>query len=124
MNEMVLVDTSIWVEHLRYSSHRLIELLDEGRVLIHPFVIGELACVNIENRVEILALLRALPKSTIADIEEVIVFIHNNRLMGKGLEYVDVHLLASAILSNVCIWTMDKPLAKAAKEMSIGFDLS
>lgn len=121
---MVLVDTSIWVEHLRYSHKRLIELLDEGRVLNHPFVIGELACGNIKNRVEILALFRALPTSTVADTEEIIVFIHNNRLMGKGLGYVDVHLLASAILSNVCLWTMDKPLAKAATEMSIGFDLS
>lgn len=122
MNEMVLVDTSIWVEHLRYGHNRLIELLDEGRVLIHPFVIGELACGNIENRVEILALLHALPTSTVADIEEIIVFIDNNRLMGKGLGYVDVHILASAILSNVRLWTKDKPLANAAKGMGIGFE--
>jgi hypothetical protein len=120
---MVLVDTSIWVEHLRYGHNRLIELLDEGRVLFHPFVIGELACGNIENRVEILALLHALPMSTVADIEEIIVFIDNNRLMGKGLGYVDVHLLASAILSNVCLWTKDKPLADAATWMGIGFEL-
>lgn len=124
MNKMVLVDTSIWVEHFRYGHNRLVELLDEGRVLIHPFVIGELACGNIRNRDEILALLRALPASAVADIEEVIVFIDTRRLMGKGLGYVDVHLLASATLSNVCLWTKDKPLAVAAAEMDIGFDLS
>lgn len=123
MNEMVLVDTSIWVEHLRNGHDRLIELLDEGRVLIHPFVIGELACGNIRNRVEILALLHALPMSTVADIEEIIVFIDTNRLMGKGLGYVDVNMLASAILSNVCLWTRDKPLADAAAGMGIGFEL-
>ena len=123
MNELVLVDTSIWVEHLRYGHNRLIELLDEGRVLIHPFVIGELACGNIRNRDEILALLRALPASAVADIEEVIVFINTRRLMGKGLGYVDVHLLASATLSNVSLWTKDKPLAVAAAEMGISFDL-
>ena len=124
MNEMVLVDTSIWVEHLRYGHNRLIELLDEGRILIHPFVIGELACGNIKNRIEILALLHALPMSTVADIEEIIVFIDNNRLMGKGLGYVDVHLLASAVLSNVFLWTKDKTLDKAAAGVGIDYDLS
>ncbi|MFA6470756.1 MAG: VapC toxin family PIN domain ribonuclease, partial [Candidatus Latescibacterota bacterium] len=88
---MVLVDTSIWVEHLRYGHDRLIELLEEGRVLTHPFVIGELACGNIKNRGEILDLLNTLPASSVADIEEIIVFIDKNRLMGKGLGYVDVH---------------------------------
>ena len=93
------------------------------RVLIHPFVIGELACGNIKNRVEILDLLHALPMSTVAEIEEIIVFIDNNRLMGKGLGYGDVHMLASAILSNVCLWTKDKPLANTAAGMGIGFEL-
>ncbi len=119
---MVLVDTSIWVEHLRYGNARLIEFLDEGRVMIHPFVIGELACGNIKNRVEILALLHTLPTSSVADIEEIIIFIDNNRLMEKGLGYIDVHMLASAILSNSCLWTKDKPLANAAKGMRIGFE--
>lgn len=119
---MVLVDTSIWVEHLRNGHNRLVELLDEGRVLIHPFVIGELACGNIRNRVEILALLNELPTSAVADIEEIVVFIDNNRLMGRGIGYVDVHLLASSMLSNVSLWTMDKQLDKTANEMGIGVD--
>jgi predicted nucleic acid-binding protein len=89
--------------------------------LVHPFIIGELACGNLKNRAEILSLLHALPSAAVADHEEIIVFIENNHLMGKGLGYVDVHLLASAILSDVRLWTDDKPLAKAATGMGIGF---
>ena len=122
MNEMVLVDTSIWLDHLRTGYDRLIELLNEGRVLVHPFVIGELACGNIKNRAEILALLHTLPLSTVAEAEEIIDFIDANRLMGKGLGYVDVHMLASAILSNVRLWTGDKPLANTARVMGVDFE--
>jgi predicted nucleic acid-binding protein len=118
---MVLVDTSIWVRHLRDSHDRLIELLEESRVLIHPFIIGELACGNMRNRIKILELLSDLPASTVADHNEIILFIDKNRLTCKGLGYVDVHLLASAILTDVCLWTDDKPLTRAAKEMGIGF---
>ena len=121
MNEPVLVDTSIWIEHLRDGRNRLVELLEEGCVLIHPFVVGELACGNIRNRNEILALLRSLPADAVADIEEVMVFIDTKRLMRKGLGYVDVHLLASAALSNARLWTRDRPLAAAAAGMDIGF---
>jgi predicted nucleic acid-binding protein len=124
VTKMVLADTSIWVEHLRNSNNSFIKLLDEGRVLIHPFIIGELACGNIRNRVEILSLLRKLPSGTVANNEEIIIFIDRNQLMGKGLGYVDVHLLASALLSNVCLWTNDKALAGVATEMEIGFDLN
>ena len=120
MDEWVLVDTSVWVEHLRRTHSRLVGLLDEGRVLLHPFIIGELACGKLENRAEILSLLRAVPSAGVAGHDEIIAFIENNRLMGKGLGYVDVHLLASAMLSDVHLWTQDKPLARAATEIGIG----
>jgi predicted nucleic acid-binding protein len=118
---MVLVDTSVWVDHLRNIHNRLVELLTEERVMTHTFVIGELACGNLKNRNEILALLGTLPMGLDADIVEVLALIENYRLMGKGLGFVDINLLASAVLSNACIWTMDKALAKAAREIGIDF---
>jgi predicted nucleic acid-binding protein len=121
VNEKALVDSSIWVNHFRSSNLRLIELLEEGRVVTHPFIIGELACGNMKNRVEILELLGALPSCTVADFDEINTFIDKNRLMGKGLGFVDMHLLAAAILTDFCIWTDDKSLAIAAKDLGISF---
>jgi predicted nucleic acid-binding protein len=111
--ERVLVDTSVWIAHLRHGDSHLAALLDEGSVLVHPFVIGELACGNLRNRAEILSLLHALPRTAVAEHEEVMVFIDRNDLMGKGLGYVDVHLLAAAVLSDVRLWTTDKSLLAA-----------
>ncbi len=124
MPEMILVDTSIWVSHLRHGDPRLADLLDEGGVLIHPFVIGELACGNLKNRAEILSLLRALPSTAIAEHEESMLFIEGNGLMGRGLGYVDVHLLAAAVLSGVRLWTNDKSLLKACTNLGLGCDIS
>jgi len=117
--EMVLVDTSVWVSHLREGNDRLAALLDEGAVCCHPFVIGELACGNLKNRLEILLLLQALPAAEVADHEEILTFIDNNRLMGKGLGYVDVHLLGSAVLSGISFWTTDRQLAQAASALGV-----
>jgi predicted nucleic acid-binding protein len=114
---MVLVDTSVWVSHLREGDDRLAGLLDEGAVCCHPFVIGELACGNLNNRTEILSLLRALPAAEVVDHHEVLAFIDANRLMGKGLGYVDVHLLGSAVLSGISFWTADRCLAQAASAL-------
>ena len=119
MHEMVLVDTSVWVSHLREGNDRLAALSDEGMVCCHPFVIGELACGNLKNRLEILSLLQALPITEVADHEEILAFIDNNRLMGKGLGYVDIHLLGSAVLSGVSLWTADRPLAQAASALGV-----
>lgn len=116
---MVLVDTSIWVTHLREGDDGLAGLLDKGMVCCHPFVIGELACGNLKNRTEILSLLQALPSAETADHEEMLAFIENNGLMGKGLGYVDVHLLGSALLSNVLLWTADSRLAEAASGLGV-----
>jgi predicted nucleic acid-binding protein len=111
---MVLVDTSIWVSHFREGNAGLADLLNNGKVACHPFIVGELACGNLKNRTTILSLLESLPTAIVAEHEEVLVFIESNRLMGKGLGYVDIHLIASALLTQVSIWTLDKRLGQVA----------
>lgn len=118
---MVLVDTSIWVSFLQAGNPRLKELLDEGNVLSHPFIIGELACGNIKNRDEILALLKALPAAVEARHEEALHLIEFRHLMGQGLGYVDIHLLAAALLTSVPLWTGDKSLKDAAARLQVDF---
>ncbi|MFK7848519.1 MAG: type II toxin-antitoxin system VapC family toxin [Rhodothermales bacterium] len=120
---MILVDTSIWIDHLRSGDTRLAELLDRSQVLIHPFVIGELACGNLRNRDEILRLLNDLPQSPVASPGETLYFIEGNRLMGLGVGYIDIHLLAAtALAENTMLWTGDKRLKKVASKMKLAFD--
>ncbi len=114
---MVLVDTSVWVRHLRHGDLGLAALLNDGRVVCHPFIIGELACGNLRNRSEIMALLSRLPGAIPADHAEVMQFIENYGLMGQGLGYIDMHLLASARLTQVHLWTLDKRLNKVATHL-------
>ena len=118
---MVLVDTSIWVSHLRHGNEDLQKLLDDGQVVCHPFIVGELACGNLKNRDEILTYLQSLPMAILAEDEEVLKFIENNQLMGKGLGYIDVHLIASAVLTNVLLWTLDKTLDKFTEKIGINY---
>lgn len=113
---MVLVDTSVWVSHLRETNDALVNLLNNAEVVCHPFVIGELACGNLKNRMVIISLLEALPTAYEAGHEEILIFIESRRIMGKGLGYIDVHLLASALLTGVAFWTLDKRLDQAAEE--------
>lgn len=119
---MVLVDTSVWVDHLRAGDAELGSLLNESQVACHPFIIGELACGDIKNRREILSLLQALPIVTIAQHDEVMRFVENHKLMGRGIGYVDVHLLTSAALTGIRIWTFDKKLNEVALELAMGFN--
>jgi predicted nucleic acid-binding protein len=100
---------------LRETHAGLMDLLDDGEVACHPFIVGELACGNVKNRTTILSLLEALPMALMVEDEEVLAFIDNHDLMGKGLGYIDVHLLASAVLSGLPLWTLDKKLEKAAE---------
>ena len=116
---MILVDTTIWVEHLRRGLPSLATLLQEGEVLIHPWVIGELACGNLRNRQQVLELLQGLPVATVASDAEVLLLIERDRLMGRGIGYVDVHLLASARLSYCRLWTQDRRLAAVAHEQGL-----
>lgn len=118
---MILVDTSVWVDHLRHSEPELIGLLDDGRVLTHLFVIEELACGNLPERDDFLEHLHALPAALMAEHEEVLRLILNERLNGTGLGSVDVHLIASAKLMSAQIWTTDKALLREARRLSLAF---
>jgi predicted nucleic acid-binding protein len=111
---MVLVDTSVWVSHFRKAHDGLVELLTHGEVACHPFIIGELACGTFRNRTNILLLLEALPMAFPAEHAEVLAFVETHNLMGKGLGYIDVHLLAAALLNRLSLWTLDKKLEKAS----------
>lgn len=116
---MILVDSSIWVAHLREGNVGLENLLIEGNVACHPFIIGELACGNIENRKEIISLLQSLPMALQAEHDEVLQFIDNHRLMGSGLGYIDMHLLASANLTKIPLWTFDKKLYNVSLKLGL-----
>ena len=116
---MVLVDTSVWVEHFRYGKIGLESLLDGGHVVCHAFIIGELACGNLKGRAHIFSLLHALPAAIVAEHHEVIHFIEQYRLMGKGLGYLDMHLLASAVLTKTSLWTIDKKLLGVSSSLGI-----
>jgi predicted nucleic acid-binding protein len=116
---MILADTSVWIDHLRYGNPRLKQLLLTEAVACHPFVIGELACENLGNREEALSLMHALPSLPVADAGEMLYFIDSHRLMGRGLGLIDMHLLASAELGEAALWTLDKRLRKAAQELDL-----
>ena len=112
---MILADTSIWIDHLRVGDHALAACLDEGQVLMHPFIIGELACGNLRNRAQLLALWRRLPQALVATHTEVMYFIEQQNLMGSGIGYVDAHLLTSARISGARgLWTRNRRLAALA----------
>ncbi|MBI4691062.1 MAG: PIN domain-containing protein [Nitrospirae bacterium] len=116
---MVLVDTSVWVSHLCDGNPGLERLLNDGEVVCHPFIVGELACGNLKNRKEILSYLQSLPMAILAEDEEVLRFVENNQLMGKGLGYIDVHLIASSVLTEVPLWTFDKILDRRTKKIGL-----
>lgn len=117
---MIVVDTSVWVEHLRQGLPRLATLLQGGEVLTHPLVIGDLACGTLRNRSEVLELLQGLPVATVASDAEVLLLIERERLMGRGIGYIDAHLLASARVSHCRLWTQDLRLAAVAQEKGLG----
>lgn len=116
---MVLADTSVWVDHLRQGSARLGQLLRANEVLTHPFVIGELACGVLQSRAEILRHLGALPEARLADHGEVLHLVESAKLHGRGIGWVDAHLLASALLSRCSLWTLDKRLSLLASSLGI-----
>jgi predicted nucleic acid-binding protein len=115
---MVLVDTSVWIAFLREGNAELERLLHNGRVMCHPFIIGEIACGNLKNRIDVLSLLRLLPLSIHVEHEEVLSFIESHKLMGRGLGYVDVHICASARLTGIPLWTFDKGLDQINKTLN------
>jgi predicted nucleic acid-binding protein len=119
---LILVDTSVWVDHLREGDPVLNNLLQNGEVLAHPFVIGEIALGSIRQRGDVLSLLEALPVIKIADHDEVMGFISKSKLFGTGIGYVDAHLLASTKLHHSAkIWTRDKRLAETASRFGLAY---
>jgi predicted nucleic acid-binding protein len=118
---MILVDTSVWIDHLRAPDAHLSALLSTISVGTHPWVIGELACGNLKNRAAILGDLQFLPHLYLATDAEVLLFIEQNRLMGQGIGYIDMHILASAKLSGVNLWTRDKRLMRVASDLQISY---
>lgn len=119
---MNLVDTSVWVDHFRAGDRQLADALNAGTVGVHPFVLGELACGNLRNRRAVLDLLGHLPTLPAATDAEAMSFIESRALMGRGIGYVDVHLLASAALAGTArLWTHDRRLAAIAAELDLAF---
>ena len=117
---MILADTSVWVDHLREGNSRLSSLLDKADVWTHAFVIGELACGNLSNRGELLMLLGNLPRLGVATDGEVLFYIEQHQLMGRGIGYIDAHLLAAvAIAAPIRLWTRDRRLAAVAGELGL-----
>ena len=116
---MILADTSVWIQHFRHGEPALAGFLSDGLVLMHPFVCGELACGNLKNRSTVLSDLHALPSATSATTTEVLALIESRRLWGRGLGWVDAHLLASALLSHCAFWTLDKQLVEAAVDLRL-----
>ena len=117
---MILVDTSVWIDHLRSGDEQLADLLNRSQVVIHPFVIGELACGNLRQRDEVLRLLNDLPQAAVASQEEVLHLIEHKKLMGLGIGFIDAHLLASAALTDMAeIWTRDKRLQGVAQTLGL-----
>lgn len=116
---MVLVDTSIWVDHFRIKNDELSFLLENTQVACHPFVVGELACGGLKDRRSILSLLNKLPATIVAEHEEVLSLIEQHSLMGQGIGWIDAHLLTSALISKTRLWTRDKNL----KALSVLLDV-
>ncbi len=119
---MILADTSVWITHLRSGTGGLTLRLEQSEVATHPFIIGELACGNLRHRKQILHLLDKLPSMTIASHAEVLSFIEAAGLAGSGIGYIDAHLLASARLDRIPLWTEDRRLEIVAKQLKIHYD--
>jgi predicted nucleic acid-binding protein len=118
---MILLDTSVWLDHLRRGDALVVQVLESGQACAHPFVIGELACGNLKSRVQVIELLRALPQLSSAADDEVLYFIDRHKLMGRGIGYVDAHLLAATVIAAARLWTRDRRLRDVAAGLGIAF---
>ncbi len=122
---MILVDTSVWIDHLKSSDLVLAGLLGTGRVLAHSFVTGELALGSLRQRRTVLESLRDLPQATVASDDEVMMLIEQEQLYGLGIGFVDAHLLAAARLTpGTLLWTRDRRLRQAATRLGLSADLA
>jgi len=118
---MILLDTSVWADHFRLEDALVIQVLESGQGTAHAFVIGELACGNLKSRASVIGLLQALPQLPTATDDEVLYFIDKQKLMGRGIGYVDAHLLAASTISGSLLWTRDKRLKSIATEQGVAY---
>jgi predicted nucleic acid-binding protein len=119
---LILVDTSVWVDHLRSGDEHLATLLNQGKVLMHPFVMGELSLGSLANRATVLELLRGLPSAAVAGPSESLLLVDRHKLHGRGIGYVDLHLLASTLMSDgATLWSRDKRLILIAGELGCAY---
>ena len=118
---MILLDTSVWVDHLRLGDALVVQALESGQAAVHSFVIGELACGNLKSRAGVIGLLQALSQVPTATDDEVLYFIDKHQLMGRGIGYVDAHLLAASTISGSLLWTRDKRLRSIATEQGVAY---
>jgi len=116
---VILADTSVWIEHLRRGVPALAAALEDDRVLVHPFVIGELTCGRLTRRDEILGLLAVLPHAPTIDHHEALAFVEQHDLAGAGVGWIDVHLLAAASLARAPLWTLDRRLRSVAGRLDL-----
>jgi len=120
---MILADTSVWIEHLRLGNTPLGPLLNEGLIAMHPFIAGELACGNLKSRNTFLSYLQVLPQLKTASDSEAMILVESRHLWGKGLGWIDIHLLASALLSGCRLWSLDRRLQAVAHSLGLAYQL-
>jgi len=118
---VILVDTSVWIKHFRSPNESLVSLLSDNQVVIHEFIIGELACGQLKFRSEILGLLQSLPLLPTSSHDEVLYMINKRKLYASGIGWVDSHLVASTLVANNRIWSFDKSLISIAEKLNISF---
>ncbi len=119
---MILVDTSVWIDHLRHTEAELVSLLQQNLVFMHPMILGELACGNLQHRASLISLWQGLPRITTATDAEAIHFIDLHALMGKGIGFIDVHLLcALALEQGTRLWTRDRRLAGVTDHLGLRY---
>lgn len=118
----MIVDTSVWIDFLRGNAASLASAVDSRTLLVHPFVVGELACGSIRGRDAFLASLQLLPTAAVASHDDVFQLVSRRRLWGRGLSWIDAHLLCSALLSGTSIWTLDRALREACAELGVEHD--
>ena len=119
---MILTDTSVWIDHLRKGDDTLRRLLDKGQVLMHPFILGELAMGSLRQRDILLSALQDLPQATVAQEDEVLHFVSNRTLFGLGIGYIDAHLLSAVQMTpGALLWTRDRRLSEVAAKLALAY---
>lgn len=118
---MIVVDTSVWIEHFRRGCRVLMHLLAHDRVMMHPYIVGELACGHLRKRADTISLLQTLPHAKTASDADTLYFLERQKLYGKGLGYIDLHLLAAVVITGSQLWSMDKALQRQADALHIAF---